>query len=129
MNSDKTANPADALFGILRGALLASILSVALLLLLAVALEKMWLPLESAEYISPALKVIGAALAAMVAIKKCARKRWLVGMGAGIAFSLIAFMTFSIISNTFHVTVSILMDMGICAAAGGVTGIIIGFKR
>lgn len=129
MNSDKTAKPADALFAILRGTLLASILSVALLLLLAIALEKMWVPLESTEYISPVLKVVGAAFAAAVAINKCFGKRWLVGIGAGVVFSLIAFMTFSIISNTFQVTMSILADVGICAAAGGVTGIVIGFKR
>lgn len=130
MSADKGgARPTNILMCIIKGALLASIASIALLLLLALALEKMWLPIESVEYISPALKVIGSAFASMVALRKCTGKRWLIGMAAGAVFSLIAFMSFSIISNTFQVTSAIIADLGLCSASGAITGIILGFKR
>ena len=72
----------NMLIEILKGGLLASVLSVALIVLYAFLLWKEILPAGSMPIVNAAIKVISAAAAALLAVRRCAKRRWLYGAAA-----------------------------------------------
>lgn len=102
----------------LKGGLLASIISIALIVLYALALWKEVLPASSMSIANAAIKVVSAAAAALLAVRRCAKRRWLYGGIAGLFYTALAFMVFSILSDTFIVSAALLSDFGVGLLAG-----------
>ncbi len=102
----------------LKGGLLASIISIALIVLYALALWKEVLPASSMPIANAVIKVISAAAAALLAVRRCAKRRWLYGGIAGLFYTALAFMVFSILSDTFIVSAALLSDFGVGLLAG-----------
>ena len=126
MRTKSKARPEGAKFllSMLKGALLATALCLLLVLLYALALKQGWLKTASMPAVTPAIKVVGAAFAAVIATIGCNGRRWLLGGAAGLAFSLLSFMIYSILSSTFELSLSVLSDMGIGLLAGALTAMI-----
>lgn len=120
---NKSAEPSVA-FAVLKGALIASAISLVLILVYALALKLGWLGIRSMGIITPVIKVLGAAAAAIFATRKCQRRRWLVGAIAGLAFVIFSFMVFSILSSSFNISVALLADVGVGLLSGALSAII-----
>ncbi len=120
MKGLKTADTAKAgiWMPILKGALIASAFSIALIVLFAVILKQEWANTDSIPVANSVIKVISAALAAFVATRKCKERCWLVGLLAGLLYTVLAFMVFSILSDSFSFSLALLSDMGIGALSG-----------
>ncbi|MGN0800158.1 MAG: TIGR04086 family membrane protein [Christensenellales bacterium] len=108
----------NMLIEILKGGLLASVLSVALIVLYAFLLWKEILPAGSMPIVNAAIKVISAAAAALLAVRRCAKRRWLYGAAAGLLYAVLAFMVFSILSDTFVISAALLSDFGMGILSG-----------
>lgn len=102
----------------LKGGLLASIISIALIVLYALALWKEVLPASSMSIANAVIKVVSAAAAALLAVRRCAKRRWLYGGIAGLFYTALAFMVFSILSDTFIVSAALLSDFGVGLLTG-----------
>ncbi len=103
---------------LLRAALWATILSLALVVLYAVTLRQGWLGADTMGAVTAAIKVICAAVAGFLAHRAAKERLWLWGMLGGLVFSLFSFAIFSILSQTFVFSWAILSDMAMAAAAG-----------
>ena len=111
MRSVKAGERAPNMFiEILKGGLLASVISIALIVLYALA--------ESMPIANAVIKVISAAAASLLAVRRCTKRRWLYGGIAGLFYAALAFMVFSILADTFVVSVALLSDFGVGLLAG-----------
>ena len=110
---------------LIKAGLIASALSIALIVLFAVALQQSWLGDGSIAVVTSVIKVLGAALASFVITRKCKSRAWLYGALAGIVYAQMAFAIFSALSGTFSITLALLCDMAIGALAGMLTAMII----
>ena len=79
---------------LIKAGLIASVLSIALIVLFAVALQQSWLDDGSIAVVTSVIKVLGAALASFVITKKCKNRAWVYGALAGIVYALMAFPLF-----------------------------------
>ena len=111
----------NMLIEILKGGLLASVISIVLIVLYALALWKEILPASSMPIANAVIKVLSAAVAALLAVRRCAKQRWLYGGAAGLLYAALAFMVFSILADTFIVSVALLSDLGMGLLAGMLT--------
>ena len=68
--------------------------------------------------VNAAIKVISAAAAALLAVRRCAKRRWLYGAAAGLLYAVLAFMVFSILSDTFVISAALLSDFGMGILSG-----------
>lgn len=119
MRSVKAGDRAPNMFiEIIKGGLFASVLSIALIVLYALALWKEILPASSMSIANAVIKVLSAAAAALFTVRRCAKRRWLYGGAAGLVYAALAFMVFSILSDTFVVSVALLSDLGIGMLSG-----------
>ncbi|HWR19253.1 MAG TPA: TIGR04086 family membrane protein [Clostridia bacterium] len=126
MKGSKAANIAQTgiWMPILKGALIASALSIALIVLFAVVLKQEWANAESIPVANAGIKVLSAALAAFIATRKCKERCWLVGLLSGLLYTLLAFMVFSILADSFSFSLALLSDMGIGALSGMLTAML-----
>ena len=108
----------NMLIEILKGGLLASVISIVLIVLYALALWKEILPASSMPIANAVIKVLSAAVAALLAVRRCAKRRWLYGGAAGLLY---AALVFSILADTFIVSVALLSDLGMGLLAGMLT--------
>ncbi|MEG1547153.1 MAG: TIGR04086 family membrane protein [Clostridia bacterium] len=124
MNKESKQRESGIVMASVKGALIASIASLMLILAYAFALKQGWLSTSSTAMITPAIKVICAALAALLATRHCTKMRWLCGAIAGLIYVLLAFMVFSILSSTFDFSLALLSDMGMGAVSGMLAAIV-----
>ncbi|MCE5235733.1 MAG: TIGR04086 family membrane protein [Clostridiaceae bacterium] len=131
MKGSKTADTAAAgiWMPILKGALIASACSIALIVLFAVVLKQEWANSDSIPVANSVIKVLSAALAAFIATRKCKKRCWLTGLLAGLIYTLLAFMVFSILSDSFSFSLALLSDMGIGALSGMLTAMLVQMLR
>ena len=108
----------NMLIEILKGGLLASVISIVLIVLYALALWKEILPASSMPIANAVIKVLSAAVAALLAVRRCAKRRWLYGGAAGLLYAALAF---TILADTFIVSVALLSDLGMGLLAGMLT--------
>ena len=131
MKGSKAADAAKKgiLMPILKGALIASALSIALIVLFAVLLKQEWANTSSIPLVNSVIKVLSAALAAFIAVRKCKTRCWLVGLLSGLSYTLLAFMVFSLLSDSFTFSTALLSDLGIGALAGMLTAMLMQMVR
>lgn len=115
---------AESMFMVVaKGALLGVALSLVLLLLFSLALDREWVQLKSMRTATIAIKTLSAVAAAVFALKKYKGRAMLTGVLTGIAYACLAFLFFSILAEQFSFSIAILGDFGIgglCGAAAAV---------
>lgn len=104
-------------FTLLKAALWGTLLSLVLVVLYAVALRQAWVGVDTMGPVTAAVKVVCAALAGILARRAAGTRLWLWGMLGGVAYSLLSFLLFSVLSQTFVFSIAILSDVGMAAAA------------
>ena len=103
---------------LLKAALLGTAVSLALLLLFSLALQKSWMQLNMLGVMTVAIKVISAGAAALLAVRLYKKRAWLVGGAAGACYALLAFLLFSAMAKELSLSLGVLSDIGIGALSG-----------
>ena len=108
----------------LKGALLGTALSLFLVLLLSLCLYKEWLGLEHIGPFNTAIKVLSAAFASLMAIRKPMGRRWLTGALAGFFYAFFAYMLFMLLSGSLSLSLRLLSDLGMGLLSGMLSAMI-----
>lgn len=104
---------------LMKGALLGVALSLLLILLMSVALEKAWLELKNTQNVTLVIKLLSSLASAALCIKLYKNKALLTGALAGASYAVLAYLSFSIISGRFMFSWGIAGDIGIGVLCGG----------
>lgn len=107
----------------LKGLIIAMLISFGAIILLALCLK--WFSFDE-KYITPinlVIKTISVLVGSMVAIKG-ENKGLIKGVSFGLLYIFVAFVSFSILANTFSVDLSFILDVLFSCVAGGLVGVI-----
>lgn len=118
MRRAKAGEAPKMLAELIKGAVIASAVSLVLILLCAVALWQQWLDTGAVPVMNAAIKMISAAVAGLVAAHRCSDKAWLWGALAGLMYTAVAYAVFSILADTFTVSAALLSDGGMGLLSG-----------
>ena len=99
-----------------KSALLGVIIS--LVVLYAVALKEELLQVSTMGLFTTVIKVICAAAAGLIAVRRCKKRLWLYGALAGTLYAVLAFIVFSAVAGTLYVSIALLSDIAIGAVSG-----------
>ena len=101
-----------------KSALLGVIISFVLVVLYAVALKEELLQVSAMGLFTTVIKVICAAAAGLIAVRRCKKRLWLYGALAGTLYAVLAFIVFSAVAGTLYVSIALLSDIAIGAVSG-----------
>lgn len=111
-------------FGILIGVLASMLLSVLLVALAALLLQKQTLGFESVYVVNPVIKSVCALAAAIIGTRRFENKGWLWGAVCGLGYIAATTLLFAALSGEFSFSGANLIDLVMCAFAGMIGGII-----
>ena len=124
MRKSKTTEAPNMFGELLKGAVTASAVSLLLIVMYAAAMWQQWLSTDSISIVNTGIKVVSAAVAGIVVARRCRECAWLYGAAAGLIYSAFAFVIFSILSDTFVLSLAALADLGIGVLAGMLSAMI-----
>ena len=124
MRKSKSSETPNMFAELLKGAVTASAVSLLLIVIYAAAMWQQWLSTDSISIVNTGIKVVSAAVAGIVVARRCRERAWLYGAAAGLIYSAFAFVIFSILSDTFVVSLAALADFGIGLLAGMLSAMI-----
>ena len=101
-----------------KAAIISLMVSFVLVVLYAVALKEELLATTTMTLFTTVIKVICAALAGLLAVRRCRRRLWLYGAAGGGLYTLLSFGVFSAVAGTLCVSLALLSDIGMGALAG-----------
>ena len=113
----------NTIFDFLKGLIVATLLSFALIILSAFSLKWFSLPDSAISPITLSVKAVSTLIGSLIAIKGSS-KGLLKGVLFGIIYVAVAFVVFSILAGSFTLSLNTLLDLGFCAVIGGIIGII-----
>ena len=119
----KTDTNENVLFDFFKGILIASLLSLGLVILAAFCLK--WFSIAD-EYVAPItllIKGTSVFVGAMFAVKGNS-KGLLKGVSFGLIYIVVAFIVFSVLAGSMSVGVSTLLDVLFASLLGGIVGIV-----
>lgn len=114
---------------IVKAALIASVLTILLIVIYAFILHQGWLSENTVSMANSLIKVIGAVIASLLVVRRCERLAWLYGALAGVVYVLLAFVVFSLLTDTFTLSLALLSDLGVGFLAGMVTAMVMQTRR
>ena len=89
-----------------------------LVVLYAVALKEELLQVSTMGLFTTVIKVICAAAAGLIAVRRCKKRLWLYGALSGTLYAILAFIVFSAVAGTLYVSIALLSDIAIGAVSG-----------
>lgn len=101
-----------------KAVIISLMVSFVLVVLYAVALKEELLAATTMTLFTTVIKVICAALAGLLAVRRCRRRLWLYGAAGGGLYTLLSFGVFSAVAGTLCVSLALLSDIGMGALAG-----------
>ena len=110
---------------LIKAAFLASAASLLLIVIYSFAMWQQWLGVGSIAAVTVGIKGASAALAGFLVSRRCKSRAWLWGALAGAAFSALAYAVFSILSDTYVLSLAFLSDIGVGALAGMLAAMIL----
>ena len=110
--------------GILIGVVASMLLSVLLVALCALLLQKQVLGFESIYIVNPVIKSVCALAAALISTARLEKLRWLWGAVCGVGYIVLTTLGFGLFSGQVHLSSANLVDLAMCAFAGMIGGII-----
>ena len=107
----------------LKGLIVSMMISFGLVLIFAFSLK--WLSLNDSVIVpvNLAIKIVSVVIGSMIAVKG-ETKGLIKGLFFGLIYMTIAFVSFSILANSFILDISFVLDLICSAVAGGIVGII-----
>lgn len=126
----RAANPGEkrtSNFGpVLRAALTAAVVTVALILLFALLLKMGWMGEGAIPVVNQVIKIGSIVFAAFLATRRPGAKRGLMGMAAGVLYIAMGFIMFSLVEGNFSFSLTLLTDLGMGAVIGLLAALIFG---
>lgn len=101
-----------------KAVIISLIVSFVLVVLYAVALKEELLATTTMTLFTTVIKVICAALAGILAVRRCRHRLWLYGAAGGGLYTLLSFGVFSAVAGSLCVSLALLSDIGMGALAG-----------
>ena len=109
---------------ILKGALISLSISLLCVLIFAFVLRFIALPDALISPINQVIKGVSVLLGTIIALKKARQMGLISGLLIGLLYTIIAFVTFSILDGNFSFSLSLLNDILFGGIIGGICGII-----
>ena len=106
------------------GIIASMLLSVLLVALCALLLQKQVLGFESVYIVNPVIKSVCALAAALIGTARFEKMRWLWGAVCGMGYIVLTTLLFGLFSGELHLSSANLVDLAMCAFAGMIGGII-----
>lgn len=106
------------------GVLASMLLSVMLVALSALLLQKQVLGFESVSIVNPIIKSVCALAAALIGTARFEKARWLWGALCGMGYIVLTTLLFGLLSGELQITGANLADLAMCAFAGMIGGMI-----
>lgn len=103
---------------LIKAVIISLIVSFILVVLYAVALKEELLATTTMTLFTTVIKVICAAAAGLLTVRKCKKRLWMYGMIGGAVYTLLAFGVFSAVAGSLCVSLALLSDIGMGALAG-----------
>lgn len=103
---------------IVKAVVISLMASFVLVVLYAVALKEELLATTTMTLFTTVIKVICAALAGILTVRRCRHRLWLYGAVGGGAYTLLAFGVFSAVAGSLCVSLALLSDIGMGTLAG-----------
>jgi len=103
---------------LIKAVIISLAVSFILVVLYAVALKEELLATTTMTLFTTVIKVICAALAGILTVRRCRRRLWLYGAAGGGLYTLLAFGVFSAVAGSFCVSLALLSDIGMGTLAG-----------
>lgn len=114
----KAEKSANMITELAKAVIISLMVSFILVVLYAVALKEELLATTTMTLFTTVIKVICAALAGLLAVRRCRRRLWLYGAAGGGLYTLLSFGVFSAVAGTLCVSLALLSDIGMGALAG-----------
>ena len=114
----KAEKSANLITELAKAVIISLAVSFVLVVLYAVALKEELLATTTMTLFTTVIKVICAALAGLLAVRRCRRRLWLYGAAGGGLYTLLSFGVFSAVAGTLCVSLALLSDIGMGALAG-----------
>lgn len=114
----------SVLLGILKGSLIALVISLLGVLIFAFILRFVALPDSVISPVNQVIKGISILLGTIIGLKKSKEMGFVSGILIGFFYTVLAFLTFSAIDRNFEIKMSLLNDILFGAIIGGICGII-----
>lgn len=106
------------------GVLASMLLSVMLVALSALLLQKQVLGFESVSIVNPIIKSVCALAAALIGTARFEKASWLWGALCGMGYIVLTTLLFGLLSGELQITGANLADLAMCAFAGMIGGMI-----
>lgn len=123
-SSHKRKRQPTQLFTVLQAALIACLAVIVLLVFVTLMLSWDWFDQGSITLINTVLKIIGAALAGFIVVKKDMVKPWLTGGLSALLFLVLTVVSMCIFLGEAALGLSLLGDALMCIAVGAATAAI-----
>lgn len=120
--SERLSNE-NVIFDFIKGLLVATLLSLGLIVLFAFCMKWFSIPDEFISPITLVIKGVSVLTGSCIAVKG-ESKGLLKGLLFGMLYIILAFVVFSILSGTFSVGISSILDLAFATLLGGIVGII-----
>ncbi len=112
---------------IIKGALLAFVISLVLVLLFALIVKLTNIGTGAIAVVNQIIKIVSVFMGVLFAVKE--RSKWFInGMFGGLLYSIISFLVFSLIISTFNWS-GFGIDLGVSAVVGIIAALIAAGKR
>ncbi len=112
------------LLRVLKGSLIALVISLVLVLVFAFVLR--FVPLSEGVIgpVNQVIRGISIVIGTIIALKKTKEMGLIIGLLIGFVYTILSFLSFSILRGEFEFTKTILNDLAFASIIGGISGII-----
>ncbi len=124
MRKSRSNEAPNMFIELLKAAVTASAVSLLLIVIYAAAMWQQWLGTGSIGAVNTGIKVVSAAVAGIVIARRGVERTWFYGAAAGLIYSAFAFVIFSILADTFTLSLGVLADFGVGLLSGMLSAMI-----
>lgn len=119
----KSSNSGSLIFDFLKGIIIASLCSLALIILFAFIIK--WFDIADAylNLITLSIKALSVVIGSIFAVKG-KEKGLFKGASFGLIYVIVAFVIFSILAGSFNLGLGFVLDLAFASLLGGIVGII-----
>lgn len=134
MNAEKTINGKETrnnfFISLLKGSLMALSISLILICVFAFLLRFCDIKTEAIKPINQVIKIVSILIGTFYGLKKSTEMGLITGLFIGLAYTLLAFVVFSILNGGFNFERSLINDIIFGGIAGAIAGVVaVNFKK
>lgn len=129
MTKLKTKFSSPLLSAVLKGSLISVSVSLVLILIFALLIKFLNIPDKFIQPVNQAIKIISIFVGCYFALKNSPKKGFVTGALIGVIYTILAYLIFSLLGNTFTITVTIFVDILFSLIIGSICGVFLVNKK